>query len=160
MELGDLASGLEVLEHTANGHVGQANGDGAESVGVEVHAGLEDVDRRLRGEGVALLDDLASDLAWFDVVISGNGEGWPVGRSFSGSGNFWGWSRRGCLDRRVDESGGRGRELMGKDVGGDGRHVMEGVWCCCRKDLRERIETLCFFRPLLSCSDGINGFLW
>ena len=48
---------------------------------------------------------------------------------------------------------------MGEGVGGNGRHVvMREEWCCCRKDLSERMETLRFFQPLLSCSEGVNGF--
>ena len=86
MELGDLALGLEVLE-------GTTDGDGAEGVGVEVGVGLEDVDRRLRGEQIALLDDLASDLTWFGVVVCGDGERWSIGRSFDGGRGLWGWSR-------------------------------------------------------------------
>ena len=149
-----------MLEGAADGHIGQADGDGAEGVGIEVGVGLEDVDRRLGREGVALLDDLASDFARFGVVVGGDGERWSVRRSFDGSGDFRRWSRRGWFDGRVDEGGSRGIEFVGKDVSGDGGHSVGEVCCCRRKDLRERMETLRFFCPLLSCPEGANGFLW
>ena len=47
-----------------------------------------------------------------------------------------------------------------EDVDGSGRggHVVV-VWkCCCKWDLRERMETLRFVRPLLSCWGGVSGF--
>ena len=70
------------------------------------------------------MNDLASDLAWFFIIVDGDGEWRSVCRSFNRSGDFWGWSRRRCLSGRVDEGGGRGGELVGEDVGGDGRHVV------------------------------------
>ena len=73
------------------------------------------------------MDDLASDFAWFIVIVSGDGEGWSVCRLFDGSGDFWWWSRRGHLGRRVNEGGGQGGEFVGKDIGSDGRHIVEGV---------------------------------
>ena len=41
MELLDLALGFEVLEGTANGHVGKPHGDGVEGTGIELGVSLE-----------------------------------------------------------------------------------------------------------------------
>ena len=73
------------------------------------------------------MDDLMSDLAWFDVIVGGNCEWWSIGGSLDGSDDFWRWSRRGCLSRRVNKGGGRGREFVGEDIGSDGRHVVGRV---------------------------------
>ena len=100
MELSDFTLGFELLE-------GMANGNGSEGVGVKVGASLEDVDRRLGREGIALLDNLTSDLAWFDIGVGGEHEGWSVGGVLDGGDDgLWRWSRRGCISGRVDEGSG------------------------------------------------------
>ena len=138
-----------MLESVADGCVGKANGDGAECVGVQVSAGLEDVDGGLRREGIALLDNLVSDLTFFNVG------GGLVELGDDGEERLVVWV--------FDESGGGSGEFSIADsVGDGGRHVDEGEgWSySCRKALRERIETLHFLWPLLSCSEGNNGFFW
>ena len=52
------------------------------------------------------MDDLAGDLTWFNVVISGDGKGWSIDRSFGGGDDFRRWSRRGCFVGRVDKGDG------------------------------------------------------
>ena len=148
-ELHNLISGLEMLESAADGCVGEADGNGAEGVGFQAGAGLEDVDGGLRREGIALLDNLASDLTFFDVggglvELGDDGEKRLVVWVFNESG------------------GGSGEFSIADSVGDGGRHVDEGEgWSySCRKALREQIETLHFFWPLLSCSEGNNGFFW
>ena len=122
-KLCDLALHLEMLEGVANGHVGQADGDGAEGVGVEVCASLKDSDGGLGGERVTLLNNLASDLALFNFKVCGNGEGWSVVRSFDGRGvGLRGRHVRGRFEGVFDKGGGRGREFVGEGTGGDGRH--------------------------------------
>ena len=123
--------------------------------------------------------DAVDDLAFFGLGIWGDGEAWACG-SVSG---FGGRCTRRSGDNglglgvgevsgsrgRVHECDGRGTELclgrddldgVAEDVDGrrGGGHVVV-VWrCCCKWDLRERMETLRFFRPLLSCSEGVSGF--
>ena len=121
--------------------------------------------------------DTIDDLAFFGFGVWGDGEAWAL----RGASDLGGWcARRGGADRfgmgRIGEGGGWIHECDGggtklclgrddldgvaEDVdrrGGRGHVVM--VWRCCRKwDLRERMETLRFFCPLLSCSEGISGF--
>ena len=123
--------------------------------------------------------DAVDDLAFFGLGIWGDGEAWACG-SMS---NFGSGCTRGSGDDRfglgvgevsgsgvwVHERDGRGTELclgrddlagVAEDVDGRGgrRHVVV-VWRdCCKWDLRERMETLRFFCPLLSCSEGASGF--
>ena len=121
--------------------------------------------------------DTIDDLAFFGLGVWGDGETWARG----GVGDFGSWcTRRSGNDGfgmgRIGKGGGwihecdgRGTELrLGRDdldgvvedvdgCGGRGHVVV--VWRCCRKwDLRERMETLRFFCPLLSCPEGVSGF--
>ena len=48
-ELLDLGLGFEVLEGAADGRVGEADGDGAEGVGIELGMPLHDIERALWG---------------------------------------------------------------------------------------------------------------
>ena len=57
VELFDLGLGLEVLEGAADGCVGEADGDGAESASVELRVSLHDIERALRREGVVVAMD-------------------------------------------------------------------------------------------------------
>ena len=125
-----------------------------------------------------MLADTVDDFAFFGVRVGGDGKV----RAFNGCldrlGGWCAWERDGRwvdfgFGLGVNRSGGqvhecdsRGTELCsGRDdldaVAEDGgRHVVV-VWKCWRRyDLRERMETLRFFRPLLSCSKGVNGFFW
>ena len=129
--------------------------------------------------------DAGDNFALLCIRVGGDGEVWAFDGGANRFGCRCAWERDG---RRVNirfglgvgeigRNGGRihkcdggGTELcLGRDdfdgaaedsgVGLDrGRHSVV-VWkCCCRWDLRERMETLRFFRPLLSCSEGANGF--
>ena len=123
--------------------------------------------------------DAVDDLAFFGLGIWSDGETWACG-SVSDFGS--GCTRR-CGDDglglsvgevsgskgRVHECDGGGAKLclgrddldgVAEDVDGrGGRGHVVVVWRgCCRWDLRERMETLRFFRPLLSCSEGASGF--
>ena len=119
--------------------------------------------------------DTVDDFAFLGLGIWGDGEAWAYGSS----GGFGGRRARrsgsdgfgigGIGGRRIHECEGGGTELClggddfdgaAEDVDGlDGRRHVVGVWkCCCKWNLRERMETLRFFRPLLSCSVGVNGF--
>ena len=49
VKLLDLGLGLEVLEGTADGHVGEANGDGAKGSSVEFRVPLHDIERASGG---------------------------------------------------------------------------------------------------------------
>jgi hypothetical protein len=129
---------------------------------------LHDIEGTLRGEGVVVMMDMRYDLPFLCVRVGGNGEVWLFGGSVDG---FGGW----CMGERnsgwIDKGDGGSSEFWadgvfcgGGDVveGGIGldgrRHVVMGWKCCWRYDLRERMETLRFFRPLLSCLEGNNGF--
>ena len=116
--------------------------------------------------------DAIDDLAFLRLGVWGDGEVWTCG----GRRGFGSRRARGSSDDGfglgvgevsrsggwVDERDGGGTELclgrddldgIAEDVDGSGRgrHVVV-VWrCCCRWDLRERMETLRFFCPLLSC---------
>ena len=121
--------------------------------------------------------DTIDDFAFLGLGVWGDSETWARGRVS----DFGGWRARGSSDDgfgmgRIGEGGGWIHErdgggtklcLGGDDLDGvaedvDGRggrgHVAV-VWRCCRKwDWRERMETLRFFCPLLSCSEGVSGF--
>ena len=122
------------------------------------------------------------DFALFGLRVGGDGKAWTCGgvdrfrgQRLKGSGSDDVRFGLGMVEvdrsgRWIHEGDGGGTELCpGRDdfnvvvedvgVGFDrGRHVVV-VWkCCCRWDLRERMETLRFFRPLLSFSEGVNGF--
>ena len=124
--------------------------------------------------------DTVDDFALFGFGVRGDGETW----AYRGVSGFGGRCARGSSDDglglgvgevsgsrgRIHECDGGGAEFcLGRDdldgvaedvdgCGGRGHVVV--VWRCCRKwDLRERMETLRFFRVLLSCSAGVNGFL-
>ena len=53
-ELFDLGLGLEVLKGAADGHIGEADGDGAEGAGVELGVPLHDIEGALWGKGIVL----------------------------------------------------------------------------------------------------------
>ena len=123
--------------------------------------------------------DAVDDFAFLGLGVGCDGEAWACG-SVS---DFGGRCARGSSDDglglgvgemsgsggRVHERDGRGTEFclggddldgVAEDVDGSGRgrHVVV-VWrYCCRWDLRERMETLRFVRPLLSCCGGVSGF--
>ena len=165
-----------MLEGAADGRVGETDGDGAEGGGVELWVSLHDIERTLRGEGVVVMVDTGHDLAFFGVRVGGDGKV----RAFDGRlGRLGGWCMWERDGRWVDfgfgldvsrdggwvhECDGGGTELcLGRDdldtVAEDGGRHAVVVWKCWRRyDLRERMETLRFFRPLLSCSAGVNGF--
>ena len=121
--------------------------------------------------------DTVNDFAFLGLRVWGDSETWARG----GIDDFGSWRARGSSDDwfrmgRVGKGGGwiherdgGGTELClsrddfdgaAEDVDGrGGRGHVVVVWKCCRKwDLRERMETLRFFCPLLSCSEGVNGF--
>jgi hypothetical protein len=178
-ELLDLGFGLEVLESAADGRVGEADGDGAKGARVELRVSLHDVEGTLGRERIIVSMDTIDDFAFLGLGVWGDGEAWTRG----GRGGFGGRCARGSSDDGVGlgigemsgsggwihESDGGGTELclgrddldgVAEDVDGSGRgrHVVV-VWrCCCRWDLRERMETLRFVRPLLSCWGGVSGF--
>ena len=125
--------------------------------------------------------DTVDDFALFGFGVWGDGETWACGgvngfgsrcarRRGSGDVGFGlGVDEVGRDGRWIHEHDGGGAELrLGRDdldgVAEDGAgfdrggHVVMAWKCCCRWDLRERMETLRFFRPLLSCSEGVNGF--
>ena len=123
----------------------------------------------MRGKWVVVVVNARYDFPFLRVRVGGNGEM----RSFGGSvDGFGGWCtgerNSGWIDKGDGGGGelwvgkvfrGGGRDVVDGGVGPDGRrHVAMGWKCCWRYDLRERIETLRFFRPLLSCSRGDNGF--
>ena len=123
--------------------------------------------------------DTVDNFALFGFRVWGDGEAWACGSvsSFGGrcarrsgdDGFGLGVGEVSGSGGRIHECDGGGTELclgrddfdgVAEDVDGGGwiGHVVV-VWkCCCRWDLRERMETLRFFRPLLSCSMGVNGF--
>ena len=117
-ELFDLGLGLEMLEGTADGRVGEPDGDGTEGVGVELGVSLHDVEGALRGEGVVVVVDTGHDFALFSIGIGGDGEVWALDGSVDGLG---GRCAREWDGRWVDEGDGGGREF-----GWDGRWVDEG----------------------------------
>ena len=139
-ELLDLGFGLKMLKGTADGRVGEADGDGAEGSGVELWVSLHDIERALRREGVIVVMDARHDLAFFGVRVGGDGEVW----AFDGSvDRFRGRCAREWDGRWVDEGDSGGRELGSDWFRGDGgldvieggvslgggRHV-EVVWKC------------------------------
>ena len=178
-ELLDLGLGFEVLESAADGRVGESDSDGAKGTGLEFWVPLHDVERALRGERVIVVVYAGNDFAFFRVGVRGNGEVRAFDWSVDGFGSWCTWERDGgwidvgfslsvgevCRSGgRVHKCDGGGTELcLGRDdfdaVAEDGgRHVVV-VWkCWWRWDLRERMETLRFFCPLLSCSEGAKGF--
>ena len=112
-ELLDFGLSLEVLECSANGRVGEADGDGAESAGFQLWMPLHDVERTLRREGVVVVMDTGDDLALLRVRVGGDSEMWTFDGCTDGFGGWCTWERDG---RWVDESDGRGAEL---GLGGD-----------------------------------------
>ena len=177
VELFDLCFGLEMLEGAANGCVGEPDGDGAEGTRVKFWMPLHDVEGALGRERVVVSVDMIDDLAFLGLGVWGDGETWAC-RSVSGFGvRCMGRSgddrlRMGRIGKGggwIHERDGGGTKLclgrddfdgVAEDGGGfrGGGHVVV-VWKCCRRwDLRERMETLRFFCPLLSCLEGVNGF--
>jgi hypothetical protein len=134
---------------------------------------LHDIKRTLRGKGVVVPTDTIDDFALFGLRVWGDGKSWTCG----GVSGLRGWCTRGSggdgfriggIDRDgrwIHECDGGGTELcLGRNdfdavaEDGGGGHV-EVVWkCWWRWDLRDRMETLRFFRPLLSCSVDADGF--
>ena len=129
-----------------------------------------------------MIVDAGYDFAFLGVRVGGDSELWARGGCIDGFRGRCTW-----VDRRVDvrlglgvdemsgdggwvdKCDGGGTELClsrddfdaaAEDVDGcrGGGHVTVLWRCCCRYDLRERMETLRFLRPLLSCSEGVNGF--
>ena len=126
-----------------------------------------------------MLVDTVDDFSFLGLGVWGDGEAWTCG----GRGDFGGRCARGSgdggLGLGVGEMSGSGGRIHESDSGvtelclgrddldgvaedvdgsGRGRHVVVVWGCCCRWDLRERMETLRFIRPLLSCWRGISGF--
>ena len=121
--------------------------------------------------------DTVNDFTFLGLGVWGDGETWARGsvsdfgsrRARRGGDDRFGMGRIGKGGGWVHERDGGGTELclgrddldgVAEDVDGrgGGRHVVV-VWRCCRKwDLRDRMETLRFFCPLLSCSEGASGF--
>ena len=121
--------------------------------------------------------DAVDDFAFLGLRVWGDGEAWARGGvsdfgsrcARRGSGDRFGVGRIGKGGGWIHERDGGGAKLglgrddldgvaEGVDRRGGRRHVVV-MWRCCRKwDLRERMETLRFFCPLLSCSEGANGF--
>ena len=121
--------------------------------------------------------DTVNDLAFLGLGVWGDGETWACGsvggfgsrRARGSSDDRFGMGRVGKGGGWIHECNGGGTELclgrddldgVAEDVDGcgDSGHVVV-VWrCCCKWDLRERMETLRFFCPLLSCSEGASGF--
>jgi hypothetical protein len=130
-----------MLEGTADGHVGETNGDGSKSAHVELRVSLHNVEGTLQGEGVIVAMDAGNDLAFLCIRVRGDGEVWAFSGGMYG---LRGWCTGERDGRGVDESDGGGGELcldredldvIGEGVwialGGD-RHVVV-VWkCCCR----------------------------
>ena len=104
-ELFNLGLGLEMLESMANGRVGEANGDGAESAGVELWVSLHDIERALRREGVVVAMNSRDDLAFFRLGIRGDGEVWAFSRGMDG---LRGWRLGERNGGWIDEGDGRG----------------------------------------------------
>ena len=117
-----------MLEGATDGHVGQADGDGAEGVGVEVGVCLQHVERALGREGVVVAVDAGDDFTLFWVGIGGDSEEWSVG-SWSGGGlrSWCAWKRDG---RRVDEGDGGDGEFWA-DGSGSGRGHVVLAWEAC-----------------------------
>ena len=123
-ELLDLGLGLEMLEGTADGRVGEPDGDGAEGSRVEFGVSLHDIEGALGGQWVTVVVDARYDLAFFGVGVGGDGEVWAFDGSVDGLG---GWCAREWDGRWVDESDGGGGELWLDWVRGDGGlDVVEG----------------------------------
>ena len=121
--------------------------------------------------------DTVDNFAFLGLGVWGDGEAWACGsanafgsrRARRGSDDRFGMGRVGKGGGWIHERDGGGTKLClgrddldgaAEDVDGCGgrRHVV-AVWrCCCKWDLREWMETLRFFRPLLSCSRGVSGF--
>jgi hypothetical protein len=66
-ELFDLSLGLEVLEGTADGRIGETDGDGAESTRVKLWVSLHDVERALGREGIVVSVDTIDDFAFLGL---------------------------------------------------------------------------------------------
>ena len=163
MELFNLTLGLEVLEGVANGRVSKSHGDGVQGPRVELGVSLEDVKGALRGKGVAVVADAGNDFTLFRLGVGGDGKRWAVGWVCDGGDDeLGGRCARGRFNGTLDEGDLRvgNLDVVDGGMGFDGRgHVGAVIGSyCCWKDLREWIETLCFFRPLLSCSMPDNGF--
>ena len=134
-ELLDLTLGLEVLECTADGCVGETDGDGAKGSGVELRLSPHDFEEALGGQGVVAVVDARYDLAFFGVRVGGNGEMWAFGGSVDGLG---GWCTRERDGGWIDEGDGGGGEfwldrlcgyggldVIDRGIGFDGgRHVV------------------------------------
>ena len=122
-----------MLEGAADGCVGEADGDGAESTRVEFWVSLHDVEGALGREGVVVSMDMVDDFAFFGLGVWGDGETWTR-RGVNGFG-----SRRvrgrGSGDvgfgLGVDEVGRGGRWIHERDGGGTelclGRDGLDGV---------------------------------
>ena len=121
--------------------------------------------------------DTINDFAFLGLGVWGDGEAWAcvsVGgfggrRARRSSDDGFGMGRIGESGGWIHERDGGGTEFcLGRDDfdgvtedvdgRGGGRHVVMAWGCCRRWDLRERMETLRFFCPLLSCSEGVSGF--
>ena len=107
--------------------------------------------------------NVGNDFAFFGVGVCSESERWVVSWSFDGGDDRFG---SGCVRGSGDGTFNEGDlrvgnlEVVDSGVGLEfrGRHVVV-VWSCCwRCDLREWMETLRFFCPLLSCLEGNIGF--
>ena len=109
-----------------------------------------------------MMVDVGDDFTLFRLGVSGKGKRWTVGQTFGGSDDgLWGRCVRRGFEGVFDkgDSGVSGDTVDGGVGFNGGGHVwLVVVLLCCRKDLRERMETLHFFRLLLFCSDGESGF--
>ena len=106
-----------MLEGTADGRVGEADGDGAEGAGVELGVPLHDIEGALWGKGIVLVVDTGHDFAFFDVGVRGDGEAWAFNGSVGGLGS---WCTREWDGRWVDQGDGGSRELGSDRVLSDG----------------------------------------
>ena len=116
-ELFDLGFGLEMLEGTADGRIGETDGNGAKGTGVQFGVPLHDIERTLRGEGVVVTVDAGYDFTFLCVRVRCNGELWAFD---GGLDRFRGWCAREWDGRRVDEGDGGSREFRSYWVRGDG----------------------------------------
>ena len=142
-----------MLEGTADGRVGEADGDGAEGAGIQFGMPLHDVEGALRRERVVVAVDTVDDFALFGLGVWGDGKTGACG----GMSGFWGRCTRGSGDDGlglgvgevsrsggwIHECNGGGAELcLGRDDfdgavedvdgGRRGGHVAV-VWRCCCK---------------------------
>ena len=103
-ELFDLTSGFEVLECMTNGHVSEADSNGAESGGVELGVSLHDVERALWGEGVVIVVDTGDDFTLFGLGVNSKYKrGVIFWASNGGDDRFWSRRMRGSCDGAFDE---------------------------------------------------------